>query len=222
MASFSNQSFCFLGFYSYLFNTIHTKKEMPQRRLSTVAIATLISKPWMRSQYHGICNQCLIVSKRTAYRVTVLGPSRVISVLCNMIYEVGIFAQYTNSLLMLLHYCFPLIRGRANFSHLCQLYMWIDIVYMLSNLFHRAFNVMCSDHFKCMCCWMYIGSSMQWWLNLKEWPDDLEISSKWVKTEVAAFCLLIASVLLLLPNSTSIHVITCVLCFFHCCTFHGM
>ena len=222
MASFSNQSFWFLGSNSYLFNTIHKTKEMPQRRLSTVTIVTLISKPWMRSQYHGICNQCLIVSKRTAYRGTVLGPSRVISVLCNMIYEVGIFAQYTNSLLMLLHYCFPLIRGRANFSQLCQLYMWIEIVYMLSNLFHRAFKVLCSDHFKCVCLWMYMDSSIQWWLNLKEWPVDLEISSKGVKTKVAVFCHPIASMVVLLPNSTSIHVITCVLCFRPCNAYYMM
>ncbi len=220
MVSFSNQSFWFLGPNSYLFNTIHMKKEMPQRRLSTVAIATLIGKPWMRSQYHEKCNQCLIVSKRTAYRVTVLGPSRVISVLCSMIYEVGTFAQYTDSLLMLLHCSFPSIRGRSNFSHLCQLYMWIEIVYMLSNLFHRAFMVMCSDHFMCMCYWMYMGSSIQWWMNLKEWPDEFEISSNGVKTEVAAFCLLIASVVLLFPNSTSIHVITHVLCFRCCNAYH--
>ena len=134
----------------------------------------------------------------------------------SMIYEVDIFAQYTYSLFMLLHYCFPSIRGRANFSHLCQLYMWIEMANMLSDLFHRAFKVMCSDHFKCMCLWMYMGNSIQWCMNLKEWPDDLEISSKGVKTEVAVFCLLIASVVVSLPNSTSIHVITCVLCF-RCC-----
>ena len=139
-----------------------------------------------------------------------------------MIYEVGIFAQYTYSLLMLLHCSFPLIRGRTNFSHLSQLYMLIEMASMLSNLFHRAFIVMCSDHFKCMCCWMYIGSSIQWWMNLKEWPDDLEISSNGVKTKVAAFCLLIASVVVLLPNSTSIYVITYVLCFRYCNTFYGM
>ena len=34
---------------------------------------------------------------------------------------------------------------------------------------------MCSDHFKCMCYWMYMRSSMQWWMNLKEWPDDLDV-----------------------------------------------
>ena len=45
---------------------------------------------------------------------------------------------------------------------------------MLSDLFHRAFRVMCSDHFKCMWYWMYMDSSMQWWMNLKKWPDDLD------------------------------------------------
>lgn len=70
---------------------------------------------------------------------------------CNMIYEVDVFAQYTYSLLMLLHCSFPSIRGRTNFSHLSQLYMWIEMANMLSNLFHRAFKVMCSNHFKCMC-----------------------------------------------------------------------
>ena len=86
----------------------------------------------------------------------------------------AIFAQYTNSLLMLLHYCFPSIRGRANLSNLSQLYIWIEMANMLSNLFHRAFKVMCSDHFKCMCYWMCIVSSIQWWLNLKEWFRDFD------------------------------------------------
>ena len=63
---------------------------------------------------------------------------------------------------------------------------------------------------------MYIGNSMQWCMNLKEWPDDLEISSKGVKTKVAAFCILIASVVVLLPIFTSIHVIACALCFRPC------
>ena len=141
---------------------------------------------------------------------------------CNMIYEVDVFAQYTYSLLMLLHCSFPSIRGRTNFSHLSQLYMWIEMANMLSNLFHRAFKVMCSNHFKCMCLWMCMDSSMQWWLNLKEWPDDLEISTKGVKTKVAVFCHPIASMVVLLPNSTSIHVITCALCFRYCNTFYGM
>ena len=134
----------------------------------------------------------------------------------------AIFAQYTNSLLMLLHCCFPSIRGRTNFSHLYQLYMWIEMANMLSNLFHRAFKVMCSDHFKCMWYWMYMGNSIQWWLYLKEWPDDLEISTKGVKTKVAVFCLLIASVVVLLPNSTSIHVITRVHCFRCCNASYGI
>ena len=63
---------------------------------------------------------------------------------------------------------------------------------------------------------MYMDGSMQWWLNLKEWPDDLEISANGVKTKVVAFCLLIASMVVSLPNSTSIHVITRVL-YFRCC-----
>ena len=63
---------------------------------------------------------------------------------------------------------------------------------------------------------MYMDSSIQWRMNLKEWPDDLEISSNGVKTEVAALCLLVASMVLLFPNSTSIHVITYVLCFRPC------
>lgn len=141
---------------------------------------------------------------------------------CNMIYEVDVFAQYTYSLLMLLHCSFPSIRGRTNFSHLSQLYMWIEMANMLSNLFHRAFKVMCSNHFKCMCLWMCMDSSMQWWLNLKEWPDDLEISTKGLKTKVVAFCLLIASVVLLLSNSTSILVITHVLCFRPCNAYYMM
>ena len=69
---------------------------------------------------------------------------------------------------------------------------------------------------------MYMDSSMQWWLNLKEWPDDLEISTNGVKTKVAAFCLLVTSMVLLFPNSTSIHVITRALCFRCCNTFYGM
>ena len=107
-------------------------------------------------------------------------------------------------------------------DYMCPLFLpllhliWNVIPNMLWDLFHRAFKVMCSDHFKCMWYWMYMGNSIQWWMNLKEWPDDLEISSNGVITKVVALCLLIASMVVLLPNSTSIHVITCVL-YFRCC-----
>ena len=155
-------------------------------------------------------------------QMMILGLSYPNSVLSCMTKEIAIFAQYTNSLLILLHYCFPSIRGRSNFSHLCQLYMWIEMANMLSNLFHRAFIVMCSDHFICMWYRMYMGNSIQWCMNLKEWPDDLEISSNGVKTKVVAFCLLIASVVLVLSNSTSILVITHVLCFRPCNAYYMM
>ena len=42
----------------------------------------------------------------------------------------------------------------------------------LSVFLHRALQMTCSDHFICMCLWMCIGSSIQWWMNLKKWPDD--------------------------------------------------
>ena len=83
-------------------------------------------------------------------------------------------------------------------------------------------SMILSDHLYSTLFAMYTICRLHCAINPKEWPDDLEISTKGVKTKVAAFCLLIASMVVSLPNSTSIHVITYVLCFRYCNTFYGM